>query len=270
MKIIVLVHERTHTHEKPYICCRCPKAFAAKDRLIAHERTHQGAYAFECEFCTRKFNTNKALSRHRLLKHDQAVQSFEPHGCSQCGQLLLSQSAASYHTRHQCVEEKKKMRTRQESVRCALCKQLFLTQHHLETHLAEWHGTQELEQHLQRNREKERTHKYPCEVCGRKFKQKIVLTRHRQRHDGVRPYRCEICGRTFVQKGTLKTHMRTHTDDKPFLCARCGEGFRSAASRQYHWMKTGCEEDKPDDSTKDPPKSNNDINELMSSDASIK
>ena len=58
-----LLHERTHTKERPFQCSICSKRFAAKCNLTAHERIHAGeskrlvaAKYFVC------FNTNYSLN----------------------------------------------------------------------------------------------------------------------------------------------------------------------------------------------------------------
>ncbi|XP_058454615.1 oocyte zinc finger protein XlCOF6-like [Malaya genurostris] len=96
------IHERTHTMEKPFSCGACTKKFASKDRLKNHELQHVENYRHNCESCSSSFRSKKGLRMHAILKHDKAVNMFEPIDCSTCGKALFSQSAASAHFKGPC------------------------------------------------------------------------------------------------------------------------------------------------------------------------
>ena len=64
-----------------------------------------------------------------------------------------------------------------------------------------------------------------CEHCGKRFRDKSILTKHIRTHTGERPFECEHCGKRFAEKGTLRDHIRTHTGERPFGCEHCGKRF---------------------------------------------
>ena len=63
-------------------------------------------------------------------------------------------------------------------------------------------------------------HGYPCDICGRSFRQKGNLNQHMDIHTDKRKFQCCMCNKTFNRKNTLKRHMLIHmnqnlSDDIP-------------------------------------------------------
>jgi uncharacterized Zn-finger protein len=62
-------HKRTHTGERPYSCCFCPKKFARSDCLIVHKRIHTGEKPYQCDICHIKFSCLSSLTYHTSRNH---------------------------------------------------------------------------------------------------------------------------------------------------------------------------------------------------------
>ncbi|XP_067636667.1 zinc finger protein 345-like isoform X1 [Eurosta solidaginis] len=81
-------------------------------------------------------------------------------------------------------------------------------------------------------RDKNYQYQYPCDICGRFFKTKLLLKRHKRIHSDEKPHKCDFCEKRFVQTANLREHMRTHTGEKPYKCKYCDRCF--ASKKQLH------------------------------------
>lgn len=75
---------------------------------------------------------------------------------------------------------------------------------------------------------------YPCSICSKVFKSKIILSTHLKTHGDTRPFSCMIIEMSFKVKSGLKTHMRIHEEKRPFECLICQNGFLNDKRNMYN------------------------------------
>nr|XP_056720214.1 zinc finger protein 626-like [Euleptes europaea] len=73
-----------------------------------------------------------------------------------------------------------------------------------------------------------------CLDCGRAFKQRADLRRHRYVHTKEKPYACKQCDKRFGHPSNLYIHLRTHSGERPYKCPECGKAFTQSCNLRTH------------------------------------
>nr|CAD7196524.1 unnamed protein product [Timema douglasi] len=77
---------------------------------------------------------------------------------------------------------------------------------------------------------------FSCDICGKCFGDKQLVTVHRRIHFNIRPFNCSYCGKKFRRQNHLTQHIRTHTGEKPYACEICPRAFAQVGDLRKHKM----------------------------------
>ncbi|XP_067636584.1 zinc finger protein ZFP2-like [Eurosta solidaginis] len=179
------IHKLFHSGEKPHKCDFCEKRFIKATYLSEHLRTHTGEKPYKCKYCERCFATTGVLKKHLRRIH----LGDNIHRCKFCPSAFRFASELRLHSTTHKDEDPE---TRERNMKALM----------------------EIEAKLKQKVLK-RINKYPCDICGKRFRQTKHLIQHKLLHRDEKPYECDFCEMRFEKTLNLSLHMCTHTGDKP-------------------------------------------------------
>ena len=130
----LLIHERTHTDERPFNCDICGKAFRRQDHLRDHRYIHSKEKPFKCNECGKGFCQSRTLAVHRILHMEDS-----PHRCPICQRTFNQRSNLKTHLlTHTDVKPRQLLEIAERSEGRRTCGQP--SQRHRSNHMALTHS----------------------------------------------------------------------------------------------------------------------------------
>ncbi|XP_046806339.1 zinc finger protein 823 [Lucilia cuprina] len=248
-------HEETHTgYRSQEVCSFCGKNFFHLKTLRWHiYRQHGGEKPYKCARCTEVFTSYFEKRLHMLENHLDNLTLIEKTECMLCHKRYEHELELKDHMLEDHKENKgavkisnnkrvimnKKPKSFTGIFQCEKCDKRFNMKSALERHMAVHstegrpHACPQCPKRFKRSQDMKwhlKTHSSEkpniCDVCGKGFALKYVLTQHRRSHEVLeKNFTCTTCGRSYLFEKSLRLHERIHSGKTYYKCDLCSESF---------------------------------------------
>lgn len=259
-------HLFTHVKEPVMLCGFCPAKFRGIRYLREHlnQKHNDETRSFECYLCHKDFQRNQF----RSLKDHIKTHLIDTMHCMVCNKkfkeyrfyqqhmLNIHPKGIQVKTQMQPLAQPISYRERPviSAFECYLCRKIFrerrLLRSHMKLHVQQprlclicgifCSSPTSLSRHLKLHNSDETKTKHLCDICGKGFKIRQYLLRHRRKDhnlwaDNLPPI-CQICGAEFDKKSLLYDHMKIHPfeETRDFVCTICNHAARNAYNLKRH------------------------------------
>ncbi|KAJ0170085.1 hypothetical protein K1T71_014691 [Dendrolimus kikuchii] len=255
--IALKIHEKIH-NEKTFKCSQCFKKFKTNNELVEHKLQHTET-SYKCPSCEAVFTNHCDCLIHQIEIH---IDSLE-YTCPECD-ITYNRKYLKGHVRNHfynktkctiCNEMvnkrylKSHMNWHNSAYKCAECGHVSKEKRMYEYHMAIHTGVKIYQcyycgegfKHVSgRYRHMDVYHKpveklFECSICNKKFREKVVLTRHMATHDNKR-LDCKYCEKKYKNETCLKLHLLKHENKQKYKCTVCGVKRCTSQSLRIHML----------------------------------
>ena len=232
-------------------CPTCWKRFGSSAMLMEHLKIADCERRYVCSECQERFKSIKMLKLH-MCSHNIGLESFV---CRDCDVEFTTWDTITHHA----VMTHEPWR----AWYCTDCEEKFVDKYRFKKHKCKA-IIESLDDRPPKKKQVKPPLRFCCEVCGRFYSSKILLTLHLESHSNqskdylcwkcnlgyssqknlwlhwkichqnVLRYTCEICCREFHTRWDLSSHALVHSSVKPFQCSICGIRFKYKQTLHLH------------------------------------